>query len=112
MQDRLSASLEDEAYRIVSAALANVAAHACASACEVRLVQDADRLEINVIDDGMGMPPDVIPGVGLESMRRRCVKRGGTFRIEPLDPGTRIVAVLPLADPTANAKPPEDPHGR
>lgn len=101
MVDRLSAGVEDEAYRIVSAALANVAEHAGASACEVRLVQDTERLEINIIDDGAGISPDVVPGVGLESMRRRCEKRGGTFEIERLDRGTRIVAVLPLGERTA-----------
>lgn len=99
--DRLSASVEDEAYRIVSAALSNVAQHANASACEVRLVQDAERLEINVIDDGAGIPRDVVPGVGLESMRRRCETRGGTFEFKRLHPGTRIVAVLPLGEPAA-----------
>lgn len=112
MLDRLPAGVEDEAYRIVSAALGNVAEHANASACEVRLVQDAERLEINVIDDGAGIPPDVVPGVGLDSMRRRCEKRGGLFRIVRLHRGTRIVAVLPLGEPTANAIHHEDTDGR
>jgi signal transduction histidine kinase len=97
--DRLPANVEDEAYRIVSAALTNVAEHANASACEVRLVQDAGRLEITVVDDGAGIPPDVVPGVGLESMRNRCERRGGSFRTERLCPGTRVVAVLPIEEP-------------
>ncbi|TDV52032.1 ATP-binding protein [Actinophytocola oryzae] len=112
MLDGLSASVEEEAYRIVSAALGNVAEHANASACEVRLVQDAERLEINVIDNGTGIPADVVPGVGLESMRHRCEKRGGRFEIERRHPGTRIVAVLPLGDPTASAVNHEDADGR
>jgi two-component system, NarL family, sensor kinase len=96
MHDRLPASVEDEAFRIVSTALTNVAEHANASACEVRLVQHTGRLEINVIDDGVGIPSDVVPGVGLESMRRRCEKRGGSFGTERLDQGTRIIAILPI----------------
>lgn len=99
MLDRLPASIEDEAYRIVSAALDNVAQHANASTCEVQLVQNAERLEINVIDDGAGVPSDVVYGVGLESMRRRCETRGGSFEIEPCHQGTRIVAVLPVGEP-------------
>jgi signal transduction histidine kinase len=112
MLDRLSASVEDEAYRIVSAALSNVAEHAGASACEVLLVQSAEQLEINVVDDGAGIPPDVVPGVGLESMRRRCETRGGSFRIERLHRGTRIIAVLPLGELTANALRHKETDGR
>lgn len=112
MLDRLPASIEDEAYRIVSAALSNVAQHANASACEVRLLQDTEQLEINVTDDGTGIRPDVVPGVGLESMRRRCEKRGGSFAIERLAPGTRIVAVLPLGDSIANAIHHKETDGR
>ena len=110
--DRLSPGIEDEAYRIVSAALSNVAAHAQASTCEVRLVHKAEQLEIDVIDDGAGIPPDVVPGVGLESMRRRCEKRGGSFEFERLSRGTRISAVLPLGTPTTNAIHAEDTDGR
>jgi signal transduction histidine kinase len=110
--DRLSPGVEDEAYRIVSAALSNVATHANASACEVRLVHNAEHLEIDVIDDGTGIPPDAVPGVGLDSMRRRCEKRGGSFGIERLSRGTRISAVLPLGTPTTNAIHLEDADGR
>jgi two-component system, NarL family, sensor kinase len=108
--DRLPASVEDEAYRIVSAALANVAEHAGASTCEVRLVQDAGQLEITVVDDGAGISPDVVPGIGLDSMRNRCERRGGSFRTEPLCPGTRVVAVLPVEDTAATQ--PEGTDGR
>lgn len=110
MLDRLPATIEDEAYRIVSAALSNVAEHSGASACEVRLVRNTERLEITVVDDGAGIPSDVVPGIGLESMRNRCEKRGGSFSVERPRQGTRIVAVLPLEEPTAIHQ--RDPHGR
>ena len=99
--DQVPASVLDEAYRIVNAALDNVAKHANASVCEVRLVRDAERLEINVIDNGSGMRPDASSGYGLFSMRSRCEKQGGTFEVEPRAPGTRIVATIPLGAPTA-----------
>jgi two-component system NarL family sensor kinase len=112
MLNRLPANVEDEAYRIVSAALSNVAEHAGASACEVRLLRSADRLEIDIIDDGAGIPSDAVPGVGLESMRRRCEKRGGSFRIERLRKGTRIVAILPVDESTATVTCHGEPDGR
>lgn len=94
--EHLPASIEFEAYRIVSEALTNVVRHANASACQVRMVRTADFLEIKVADNGVGLPPDVDPGVGLGSMRDRCESRGGSFRIDPVACGTRVVAVLPL----------------
>jgi len=112
MLDRLPANVEDEAYRVVSAALSNVAEHAGASVCEVRLVRHAERLEINVTDDGTGIPADAVPGVGLESMRRRCETRGGSFWTERLRLGTRIVAFLPIEEPTATATHHEGTDGR
>jgi signal transduction histidine kinase len=110
--DRLPAGVEDAAFRIVSAALSNVAEHARASVCEVLLAQHPDRLEIVVTDDGTGVPPDVVHGVGLPSMRGRCEKRGGSFSIERPGRGTRVVAVLPLEESTPTATQSEGTHAR
>lgn len=100
--EQLPATVEDEAFGIVSAALSNVAQHADASNCEIKLIRTTDQLEINVIDDGAGIPPDVTPGIGLESMRHRCESRSGSFRIERHAQGTTIVAVLPISASRGN----------
>jgi signal transduction histidine kinase len=93
----LSAAVEVAAYRIVQEALTNVARHAHASTCTVRLaITDAFQLEIS--DDGVGFRPESGAGVGLLSMRERAAEAGGSCLVESAPGrGTRILVHLPLA---------------
>ena len=92
----LPAAVEVAAYRIIQEALANAARHAHASHCNIRLSL-ADVLEIEVTDDGIGLPADHRIGVGLHSMRERADELGGTCRIVRGQPnGTRISVCLPV----------------
>lgn len=82
-------------YWIVSEALNNVARHARASSCRIRISRTPE-LELVVTDDGRGVRPDQALSGGLATMRERCTEIGGTFTVEPASPGTRIVARLPV----------------
>jgi signal transduction histidine kinase len=101
----LPAAVEVAAYRIVQEALTNVARHAQARTCAVRLALDASArpdetaaLTVEVVDDGVGLPPVLRDGVGLRSMRERAEELGGTFASETVSGGgTRVIALLPLA---------------
>lgn len=94
----LPAALEVAAYRIVLEALTNVARHAQAQNCWIRLRSDAD-LHIEVVDDGIGLPPMIRAGVGLTSMRERATELGGRCVLDPRPGGgTRVWARLPLAN--------------
>jgi signal transduction histidine kinase len=94
----LSAAVEVASYRIVQEALANVTHHADANNCTVRLTV-ADGLRIEVSDDGIGIPEDHHPGVGLHSMRERAEELGGTCVVgHSASGGTRVQARLPLSD--------------
>jgi signal transduction histidine kinase len=94
----LPAAVEVAAYRIAQEALTNVVRHAHARECAVRLRVD-DALELEITDDGVGLPEDRGAGVGLSSMRERAVELGGTCSVEPSVPqGTRVVARLPLPE--------------
>jgi signal transduction histidine kinase len=93
----LAPAVEEAAYRIVAESLTNVARHAGAQHCEVRLTRVNGDLRIAVTDDGRGPSPDVSTGHGLESMRRRAEDLGGTVYVGPGTPcGTTVSAVLPL----------------
>jgi signal transduction histidine kinase len=95
----LPAAVEVAAYRIAQEAMTNVARHAHAKSCRARLSVDRGRgvLELEVTDDGMGMPEDRQAGVGMSSMRERAEELGGTLVVEPgLEGGTRVLARLPL----------------
>jgi signal transduction histidine kinase len=92
----LSAAVEVAAYRIVQEALTNVARHAGARTCRVRLGLD-EALLVEVVDDGAGLPSDRRVGVGIVAMRERAAELGGTCLVEALARGgTRVVARLPL----------------
>jgi len=92
----LPAAVEVAAYRIVEEALTNVAHHAHARTCAVRLAL-TDALEVEIADDGTGLPAERRAGVGLLSMRERAAELGGACAIEGLgESGTRVYARLPL----------------
>jgi signal transduction histidine kinase len=95
----LPAAVEVACYRIVQEALTNVVRHAHARSFHVRLSVDrgAGVLEVEITDDGAGMPKDRVAGVGLSSMRERAEELGGTLAVEPgSEGGTRVLARLPL----------------
>ena len=98
---RLPREVELAAYRIVQEGVTNVAKHAQATHCYVRLTQLTDRLLIEVEDDGIGFVEDtdrpiVARGLGLISVRERANRLGGTFNILSAPrQGTRLIVSLP-----------------
>ena len=97
---RLPAAVEVAAYRIVGEALTNIARHA--DATDVRLSIDLadDDLLVEVADDGVGIAPGRIAGVGLSSRRERAAELGATTTItSPPGGGTVVSARLPLRTP-------------
>jgi signal transduction histidine kinase len=92
----LPAAVEVAAYHIALEALTNVARHANAQTCCIRLSLESG-LCLEITDDGDGLPADFHTGVGLTSMRERAAELGGEFKIEPgTTHGTRVWARLPL----------------
>ena len=87
------------AYRIAQEALTNVVRHSKARASFVRIKMDAalQALQLEIGDDGIGLPADRRAGVGLTSMRERAEELGGTCVIENRpEGGTRVAARLPI----------------
>jgi signal transduction histidine kinase len=94
----LPAAVEVACYRIVTEALTNVIRHAKATRCSVR-IRLGDWLDVEVCDDGVGLPEGWRTGVGIASMRERVTELGGDLVIEPnLPHGTRIAARLPARE--------------
>jgi two-component system NarL family sensor kinase len=92
----LPAAVEVATYRIALEAVTNVARHAEATACTVRVSVNG-ALELEVRDNGRGVPARHSSGVGFASMRERAVELGGVLTVEDDNGhGTRVTAVLPL----------------
>jgi signal transduction histidine kinase len=98
----LSAAVEVAAYRIILEALTNVIRYAKAQHCTIRFFLNqtgSDRfLQIEIQDDGIGLPEKHRAGVGTRSMRERAEELGGTFVIESIKgTGTLVCVKVPLA---------------
>lgn len=94
----LPAHLHTPLFRIVQESLTNVIKHAHATQVDIRLFENEDQLEMTIADNGVGVEsPPQQPGVGLISMRERCLAIGGTFHVEsPAQGGTLIHVRVPL----------------
>ncbi len=96
----LPAAVEVACYLIAQEATTNVARHAKASKCRVRvkLDEEAGALIVEVEDDGRGIGKNDRVGVGTSSMRERAEELGGRCMVEPSaeGSGTLVRALLPL----------------
>ena len=98
----LSAAVEVAAYRIILEALTNVIRYAKAQHCMIRFSLDQTGpdqfLQIEVQDDGIGLPDNRRAGVGTRSMRERAEELGGSFEIGSIKGnGTLVCVKVPLA---------------
>ncbi|WP_216209900.1 sensor histidine kinase [Amycolatopsis aidingensis] len=99
--DELPDGLELSVYRIVQEALTNVVKHAGPAACRVLVEAGAERVRIEVTDDGPGRrtaPEDQAgAGHGLIGIRERVGVYGGSFSAGPRpEGGFRVAATLPV----------------
>lgn len=100
---RLPMPVEAALVRIAQGALANVDQHAGPDArTRVTLGFSADRVHLDVVDDGVGFDPALIDtgrSFGLRSIRERVEQLEGHFDVES-DPGHTALAVsFPLSSP-------------
>jgi two-component system, NarL family, sensor histidine kinase LiaS len=90
---------EQQVFRIVQEALANVAKHSGATHAEVHAADEQNTLVLRIRDNGRGfdMARAEGSGVGLSSMRERAESLGGSLRISSAAGGTRLALRVPLA---------------
>jgi len=74
----VSTDLAEDIVAVVREALSNIARHAQASSVEVSLSATAAMVELKVVDNGCGLGESTRRS-GLENLRVRATKRGGSF---------------------------------
>lgn len=86
-------------YRVAQEALNNIARHSHAHKAAVKLQGKGERIFLDIVDDGVGIPGERehVVGLGLAGMQERVGLAGGTFKLvtHPMR-GTRIEATVPL----------------
>ncbi|MBI4338071.1 MAG: hypothetical protein HY683_09630 [Chloroflexi bacterium] len=94
----LPAAVEVGVYRIAVEALTNVERHSRARSCVVQLsLADENILELDVADDGVGLPPGHTTGVGIAAMKERAEELGGSCVVESVPgEGTRVRVCIPV----------------
>lgn len=83
---QLDPEQQAQVFHIVQEALHNVARHAAARQARLRIARGADgaSVEVQVEDDGIGLPGAPAPGhYGLEIMAERARRIGGTLEVGP-----------------------------
>jgi signal transduction histidine kinase len=88
--ERLPDATERAAYFVVAEALANVAKHASAGRCEIRCRREAERLVVEVWDDGAG-GARVLPGGGLAGLAGRVEALDGSLTVQSPPGGPTLV---------------------
>jgi signal transduction histidine kinase len=98
-------------FRVLQECLTNVHRHSGATEAAVHLVRNSDQFELEVADNGKGIPEEHLrrvdsssnnSGVGITGMRERVRELGGQLKITALHPGTSVRVTLPtqsLAEP-------------
>ena len=94
--DRLPPRVEGTAYFVASEALSNVVKHAHAGHAVITARHEADRLVVDVSDDGEG-GARANGGSGLQGIADRVEALGGRLRIDSGPAGTHITAEIPCA---------------
>jgi two-component system sensor histidine kinase UhpB len=102
---KLTCETQSSLLRIVQEALMNVFRHAKATKVAIAIEARGDSMRLSVTDDGCGIPaarksaPRAISlGVGIQGMRSRVQRLGGTFEIHSSSGthrGTTVCALVP-----------------
>jgi len=103
LPEKVQVSLSDEQctaiYRIVQEALTNVQKHAGALNIWMGLEVGEDALTLRVRNDGRDFDPSGGNGYGLQGMRERAARLGGTLRVtRPAEGGMLVLLTLPIGD--------------
>jgi signal transduction histidine kinase len=95
---RLARDLEISIFRIVQESLTNIHKHAEAKSVVISVSRMQGSVTLQVVDDGKGLPGNLVYGVGLRGMEERVRQLRGSFQINSNSHGTTVAATLPITE--------------
>lgn len=103
---RLPIELEIAVFRAVQETLTNVHRHSGSSTATVRLSSQNGEIQLEVRDEGCGIPPQKLAarpessmiGIGILGMRERMRQLGGQMEISSASKGTSVYVSLPMKE--------------
>ena len=98
--NELDGLLSQTTYRVIQEGVTNVLRHAWATTMDVAARIDADRVAIEISDDGVGLPQRAAFGRGLTGMRERVRALNGSFELSRESGRTIVRCRLPLEQET------------
>src|SRR5436190_5113842 len=113
--DRLPADFEIALFRIVQEALTNVLRHSGSETASIRLEHRSGEIFLEIRDKGSGLAAKknagesndseelIEMGVGIPGMQQRLRQLGGRLEIDSNNEGTKITAVVPIANGAVHA---------
>lgn len=93
----LSAIRSDHVFAIINEAMANIVRHAQAKDVEISARDQGSQLQIEIRDDGIGIPSEHKAGYGLRNMRDRARLLNGNLTLTNAK-GTIITLTIPWVD--------------
>jgi two-component system, NarL family, sensor kinase len=98
---RMPSRVENALFRVVQESLSNVHRHSRSPSATITLRKAAGTVVLEIKDQGKGMPGRLATngwsgGGGLTGLQERLQELGGSLEIKPNDPGTTVVATVPL----------------
>jgi PAS domain S-box-containing protein len=110
---RLPMDVETALFRVLQETLTNVHRHSGSATAEIRLAIDAESVQLQVSDRGLGISEEQLRGfsratpevgIGLAGMRERIRELGGTLELNSGPTGTTITVTIPLQEHAATAQ--------
>ena len=96
IDSRVPDGVAEHVLAVLQEALSNIARHAGASRVDIKVRVDEDAVEVDVGDDGCGIPEGGRRG-GLRNLKDRAEALGGAFEVAPgMGGGTRLLWSAPL----------------
>jgi two-component system sensor histidine kinase UhpB len=95
--DAADAVVSQTVYRVMQEGITNVLRHAQATEMRLKATVPGNKVVVEISDNGIGMPANVVMGRGLTGMRERVRALGGTFELFRSDGRTCVRCSLPFA---------------